>query len=162
MKAALTPCYQPRHSDSPMCDNSTLERLQTALKHMYVTPFYLYVMGCQEMSPIITYTQNETISLHCWFLSQTHIQKNAAKRYIDDHFLQNMLKLPGSHWLNHWYYTCLGIWLCVLSSLRYLVGYLWVSCSILFPHRILRENHSVCISVFSLSPSLSSYLTWFF
>lgn len=38
MKAALTSCYQPRHSDSSMCDNSTFERLQTALKHMYVTP----------------------------------------------------------------------------------------------------------------------------
>lgn len=76
---ALTLCYQPCDSDSSMCDNSTLERLQIASKHT-CHPFfiYLYVMGCQEMSPIITNTQNKTasISLHCCFLSQTHAQKN--------------------------------------------------------------------------------------
>lgn len=41
MKAALTLCYQPCDSDSSMCDNSTLERLQTASKHTCHPFFYL-------------------------------------------------------------------------------------------------------------------------
>lgn len=51
MKAALT-CYQPRHSDSPVCDNSMLERLQTALKEMYVT---LILSLCDGMPGDVTH-----------------------------------------------------------------------------------------------------------